>query len=68
MGLTFKYVSATTGYLSCNTGDGSSRTYNYYCGKTLLMADNWYHVCLTYDGNTIKFYVDGKEDGVHSYS
>lgn len=68
MGLTFKYVSASTGYLSCNTGDGSNRTYNHYCGNTLLSAGNWYHVCFTYDGATIKFYVNGKEDGTHSYS
>ena len=28
MGITIKYVSSTTGYLSVNTGTGSSRTYH----------------------------------------
>lgn len=67
MGLTFKYVSSTTGYLSVNTGNGSGRTYNTYCGKTLLSANNWYHVAYTYDGNTIRLYVNGVLDGSHSY-
>lgn len=68
MGLTIKYISDSTGYLSVNTGDGSNRTYNTYCGNTLLKANEWYHVCFTYDGKTIKFYLNGKEDGSHSYS
>jgi hypothetical protein len=59
MGLTFKYITSTTGYLSCNTGDGSDRTYNTYCSNTLLSAGNWYHVCMTYDGSHIRFYVNG---------
>ena len=68
MGLTFKYISSTTGYLSCNTGDGSGRTYNTYCGNTLLQAGNWYHICFTYDGSYIRFYVNGNFDGSHAYS
>ena len=68
MGITIKYVSATTGYLSLNTGNGSSRTYNYYCGKTLLQANTWYHGGFTYDGNTIKIYLNGQLDGTHSYT
>lgn len=67
MGLTFKYISSSTGYLSCNTGDGSNRTYNTYCGNTLLTAGNWYHVCFTYDGYYIKFYINGQFDGSHIY-
>lgn len=68
MGLTIKYISASTGYLSVNTGNGSSRTYNTYCGSTLLNANTWYHVGFTYDGSTIRFYLNGKADGSHSYS
>lgn len=69
MGLTIKYISNSTGYLSCNTGDGNgNRTYNTYCGNTLLSAGVWYHVVFTYDGSTIKFYVNGKFDGSHSYT
>ena len=71
MGLTIKHVSETTGYLSCNTGKGggdSNRTYNTYCGNTLMNANIWYHVAFTYDGSTIKFYLNGKFDGSHSYT
>jgi hypothetical protein len=69
MGLTIKYISSTTGYLSCNTGDGNgNRTYNTYCGNTLLSAGTWYHVAFTYDGSAIKFYVNSNLDGTHSYT
>lgn len=68
MGLTIKYITSNTGYLSCNTGDGSNRTYNTYCGNTLLSAGTWYHVVFTYDGSTIRFYVNGNFDGSHSYT
>ena len=59
MGITIKYVSSTTGYLSVNTGTGSSRTYNTYTGTTLLQANTWYHGGYTYDGSTLKIYVNG---------
>lgn len=68
MGLTIRYVSATTGYLSVNTGTGSSRTYNTYYGSTLLQANTWYHVGFTYDEAQIKLYVNGLLDGTFNYS
>lgn len=68
MGITIKYISSTTGYLSLSTGTGSSRTYNTYCGSTLLSANTWYHVGYTYDGAKIKLYVNGKLDGTHNFS
>ena len=68
MGITVKYKDASTGYISVNTGNGSERTYNKYCGSTELKTNKWYHVGYTYDGSTIKLYVNGKLDGTHSYS
>lgn len=59
LGISIKYVSSTTGYLSVNTGDGSNRTYNTYCGTTLLQANTWYHGGFTYDNGTMKIYVNG---------
>ena len=66
MGLTVRYISATTGYLSVNTGDGSNRTYNAYYGATLLQANTWYHIGYTYNGNTITLYVNGNVDGTYT--
>ena len=59
MGITLKYVSDTTAYLSVNTGNGSTRTFNTYCGTTLLQANKWYHGGFTYDGSKLKIYVNG---------
>ena len=67
-GITIRYVSSTTGYLSVNTGNGSSRTYNTYYGTTLLQADTWYHGGFTYDGTNIKIYVNGKLEKTQSYA
>lgn len=66
LGITLKYISSTTGYISCNTGNGSDRTYNTYCGNTLLQANTWYHVAMTYTGGVITFYINGVQDGQHS--
>lgn len=69
MGITMKYSSSTTGYLSVNTGNGNgSRTYNTYCGSSTLSAGTWYHVGYTYNSGVIKLYVNGKLDGTHSYT
>ena len=70
MGITMKYVSATTGKLSLNTGNGSGRTYNTYTGNTILNAGTWYHVGFTYDGTngSIKLYVNGELDGTATYA
>ena len=68
LGITMNYVSSTTGYLSINTGNGSGRTYNTYCGSTLLNAGIWYHVGFTYNNGAITFYVNGKVDGTATYA
>ena len=62
MGITLKYASSTSGYVCINTGSGNGRTYNAYAGSTLLTAGNWYHVGYTYDGTTVKLYVNGNLD------
>ena len=59
LGISIRYVSSTTGYLSVNTGNGSSRTYNTYYGTTLLQANTWYHGGFTYDNGIMKIYVNG---------
>ena len=46
MGLTVKYISSTTGYLSMNTATSSGRTYNTYTSSAVLSAGKWYHVRL----------------------
>ena len=68
LGITMRYASATTGYLSINTGNGSGRTYNTYYGSTLLNAGTWYHVGFTYNNGAITFYVNGKPDGTATYA
>ena len=68
MGLTLKYISGSTGYLSVNTGTGSARTYNTYTGSTVLNSGTWYHVCYTYDGSNIRLYVNGNLDATHAYT
>lgn len=68
MGITLKYASSTTGYLSVNTATGSNRTYNTYCGSTVINTGTWYHVGYTYDGTTIKLYVNGVLDGSFTLS
>lgn len=68
MGLTVKYQSDTTGYLSVNTATSTNRTYNTYCSSTLLKTNTWYHVGFTYDGSKINLYVNGQLDGTHNFT
>jgi hypothetical protein len=59
-GITLKYVSATDCRISCNTGNGTSRTYYTYYGTTNIY-NSWHHLCLTFDksNSTYRLYVDG---------
>lgn len=66
-GLTIRYKTATTGYLSVSTGNGNNRTYNNYYSTTELQANKWYHGGFTYDGSTIKIYLNGKLEKEQPY-
>jgi hypothetical protein len=59
-GITLRYVSETDCRISCNTGNGSSRTYRDYYGTTNIYGA-WHHLCLTYEKATqlYRLYVDG---------
>jgi hypothetical protein len=43
---------------------------NPYCvyGNKAVSAGQWHHVCGTYDGTTVRLYVDGVLDGIAGYT
>lgn len=68
-GLTVAYVSASDYRLSCNTGDGTSRTYNSYRGTTNI-KDKWCHLAMTYDRDQriAKLWVNGVMETSFAYN
>jgi hypothetical protein len=42
--------------------DQVSPFYTTVTGSTVLNADQWYHACVTWDGNNINLYLDGQPD------
>jgi hypothetical protein len=67
-GITLRYMSANDCRISCNTGNGSSRTYHTYYGTTNIYGA-WHHLCLTYkkSTSTYRLYVDGVCENQFSY-
>ncbi len=47
------------------TSDGVA---HYFDGKVSVELEKWYYVFQTYDGNKLKLYVDGEEDGEVGFS
>ena len=62
-GITLKQIGASDCRVSCNTGTGSSRTFNTYYGSTNIFG-SWHHVGLTYSKSKkcLQLWVDGKVD------
>lgn len=60
VGINVKMISTTDFRISCNTGSGSSRTYNTYYGTTNIKGA-WHHLALTYSKSAkqLKLWVDG---------
>lgn len=67
-GITLKEVGTSACYISCNTGNGSNRTYNTYYGTTNLLGA-WHHLCVTYQKATTAYnlYVDGVCEKTFTY-
>jgi hypothetical protein len=42
--------------------------WNSVSGATTVASGEWHHVCGTFDGSTIRIYLDGVEDGNTAYS
>jgi len=60
VGITVKQVSDSDYRISCNTGNGSSRTFMSYYGTTNI-KDKWCHLALTYNklSKVLKLWVNG---------
>lgn len=67
-GITVKYISPTDFRISCNTGTGTSSTYNSYYG-TSNIKDRWSHLLLRFDASTnnLSLWVNGVEEFSMTY-
>lgn len=68
-GITVRYISATDYRISCNTGDGASRTYSSYYGTTNI-KDRWSYLVFRFikETNMISLWVNGVKEYEQSYA
>lgn len=66
-GITVKYISSTDYRISCNTGNGSSRTYHTYYGTTNIKGE-YHHLVMRYKDGQITLWVNGNIETTVSYS
>lgn len=68
VGLNLKYQDEDTAKLSISVGNDESggRAYQQILSAATLTKDTWYHIGYTYDGTTIKLYVNGNLDSEHT--
>jgi hypothetical protein len=63
----FSTLLLSTGVIEYSiTFDGSSE--QFFSGSTTLTAGTWYHMALTYDGTTMRAFINGAVDGTNSVS
>src|SRR5262245_993883 len=61
VGLGFHF-GLSAGKVTCSKGNGSG-TYVTLIGQTAIPVSEWHHVAATFDGATMRVYVDGTLDG-----
>jgi hypothetical protein len=67
-GITVKTITNDADFrISCNTGNGSSRTYHTYYG-TSNIKDRWCHLMVHYSGTTLSLWVNGVKEYTRTYS
>jgi hypothetical protein len=63
----FSVLLLNTGVVEYSISFNGS-TEQYFNGNTTLNAGTWYHIALTYDGSTMRAYLNGVADGTKSVS
>jgi hypothetical protein len=48
--------------------DGTASTITHAASNVQFLTDKWYHLACTYDGNTMRIYINGEEDNSVSKS